>query len=378
MQCPRCHNQDARYFYNLNSELYCRKCISFHRVFVNQLRLTKSLEFPKNHYIYSLDFNLSFEQATLSHRLVENYQHHQDSLVWAVCGSGKTEIIFELIQYALSIGQRICFCIPRKELVVELYQRINESFRDVDIGLLYGGCCQNPNAQFVICTMHQLYRFENNDGFNLMIADEVDAFPFYQNEVLNEIFNRCCLGNFVKLSATFSEKDIKQEQLLIMSRRYHGYDLPVPLVKKSPTCIHLWYLLYLIRKLNKKTLVYVPTRSDVTYLSHYLSKHHFRVGGVSSTTKDNQTIINALKNGELDVIVTTTLLERGITIEDVQVIVYHADHILFDERTLVQISGRVGRKPNHPTGYIYFLASSKTKGMKDCIKTIRKLNAMNV
>ena len=44
-----------------------------------------------------------------------------------------------------------------------------------------------------------------------------------------------------------------------------------------------------------------------------------------------------------------------MTVEDVQVIVYHGEHVLFDERTLIQIAGRVGRKPDFPTGKVYIL-----------------------
>ena len=99
-------------------------------------------------------------------------------------------------------GHRVCYCVPRKELVIELYQRLKEAFCNVTIGLLYGGHIENVDSNFIVCTMHQLYRFENQIGFQLMIADEVDAFPYYGNDVLNEMFNRCCVGRYVKLSAT--------------------------------------------------------------------------------------------------------------------------------------------------------------------------------
>ena len=128
----------------------------------------------------------------------------------------KQEIVFELIQYALQKGDRVCFCIPRKELVKELYQRIQEAFLQVDIGVVYGGYMKNIEAQLMICTMHQLYRFEQS-GFDLMIADEVDAFPrFMEMKFYRKLFMRCCNGQYVKLSATFAREDIKDEELLIM------------------------------------------------------------------------------------------------------------------------------------------------------------------
>lgn len=377
MKCPRCHNSNIEQLYEFNGQYYCRKCISFQRVFVEKQRQTLIKEYPKQNVEYHLDFDLSKDQLLISQQLVKNYQTHLNSLVLAVCGSGKTEIVFALIQYALSMGHRVCFCIPRKELVKELYERIRNAFENVEIGLLYGGHIENRDAQFIICTMHQLYRFENGIGFQLMIADEVDAFPFYQNVVLNEIFERCCQGNYVKMSATFKIDDHYKEELLVMNRRYHGYDLPVPKVIYCPQYIQKYIVKSLIRILRKKTIVYVPTLSLVTQLELYLNKT-FKVGSVSSVHKNNENNVQLFKEGKLDVIVSTTLLERGITIEDVQVIVYFGQHTIYDERTLIQMAGRVGRKPQHPTGKVYILTSERTKGISECIHNIKELNQMTV
>ena len=60
---------------------------------------------------------------------------------------------------------------------------------------------------------------------------------------------------------------------------------------------------------------------------------------------------------------------------DGYVIVYEADHIFFNSSTLIQISGRVGRKLKAPTGKVYFLSKTLTKEMKECIKEIKKKNS---
>ena len=59
-----------------------------------------------------------------------------------------------------------------------------------------------------------------------------------------------------------------------------------------------------------------------------------------------------------------------MTFFDVQVIVFEANHKLFDESSLVQISGRVGRKLNAPTGNVYFLSNKESENMKKCIRQI--------
>ena len=110
MQCPRCHNTNLQHLYKVNGQYYCRECISFHRVYVKQERFTKKIQYPLIYHHYQLDFELSRQQKKISQKLVENYQQKKNSLVLAVCGSGKTEIVYEVICYALytkkGVGER--------------------------------------------------------------------------------------------------------------------------------------------------------------------------------------------------------------------------------------------------------------------------------
>jgi len=73
--------------------------------------------------------------------------------------------------------------------------------------------------------------------------------------------------------------------------------------------------------------------------------------------------------------VTTAVLERGVTLKNVQVIIYDADSDIYNEYSLVQIAGRVGRKYDAPTGEVIFLGSFKTPDMERAISTIQKRNA---
>ena len=75
---------------------------------------------------------------------------------------------------------------------------------------------------------------------------------------------------------------------------------------------------------------------------------------------------------------TTSILERGVTIAKVQVIVLKSHHALYDEETLIQIAGRVGRHKDAPTGEVLFLGQRKTEAMKHCLQRIRYLNQKSV
>ena len=73
-------------------------------------------------------------------------------------------------------------------------------------------------------------------------------------------------------------------------------------------------------------------------------------------------------------LVTTAVLERGVTIKDVQVIIFYADHAIYDSASLIQIAGRVGRKKDAPEGEVIFLAKENTKHIERAIREIKSAN----
>ena len=85
-------------------------------------------------------------------------------------------------------------------------------------------------------------------------------------------------------------------------------------------------------------------------------------------------IIDRFRKGKYKFLVTTSVLERGVTVKNLQVIVFDADNKVYDSGTLVQIAGRVGRKKDAPEGEVLFLAKTKTKDMEEAIKNIEKSN----
>ena len=375
MQCPRCKTTDTKYFAKINGRYYCRRCIGFGRVFLDEKIIEDKHELIKKYVSYSLKFALSKAQLNLSKQLVENYHNHQNSVILAVCGSGKTEIVYEVIKEALNAGQKVCFCMPRKALVMELGDRIKKAFKldDVRLGLFYGGHVDNLLQDFVICTTHQLFRFPKQ--FDLLILDEIDAFPYAHNDLLEDLLFNSLKGNYIFMSATLDPKKYPEAKVLILNRRYHLVALPIPqicLCKRNQILLAKEYLL----KWHTPTLVYVPRIKDLDLYDSYLSQFHY--DKVSSKTRNVDVILNNLKTGKLDFILTTTLLERGITIEDVQVIVLQADHEVFSKEVLIQIAGRVGRHPKYPKGEVIFISKSASKAMLESIDMLNYLNQLDV
>ena len=72
--------------------------------------------------------------------------------------------------------------------------------------------------------------------------------------------------------------------------------------------------------------------------------------------------------------ICTSVLERGVTIKNVQVIVYKASHNLYDQKTLIQIAGRVGRKIDAYDGEVIFVGEYISSSMRGALNEIRKAN----
>ena len=70
-----------------------------------------------------------------------------------------------------------------------------------------------------------------------------------------------------------------------------------------------------------------------------------------------------MRNGTIPILLTTTILERGVTIPNIDVAVVGAEDDTFTESALVQIAGRVGRSPDYPTGDIAFFHFGRSRAM---------------
>ena len=372
--CPVCGNKDINSIGILNGKQYCRRCISFKGEEVENKR-----SYPKKAPIF-LDYELSIEQESLSDDLLDNYKKGIDTLVYAVTGSGKTEISLQLIQYAINCGEKVAFALPRRDVCIELYNRLKDIFKENSVVCVYGGHTFHLEGDIVVLTTHQLYRYKRY--FSLIILDEIDAFPFRNNIELNAMFYEALCGHYVMMSATPPAETIKYfskpgRDILSLQTRFHRHPLPTPtifLARRPILLIQLCKQLNEFIKKKKPVFVFAPTIEECEMLYHYLNLIIPSGNYVHSKREHRKEIISAFRKGAFTYLVTTSVLERGVTVSNLQVIVYHADHDLYDSGVLVQISGRVGRKIDAPDGEVIYLASKKTKAMEDSIKSIKESN----
>ncbi|AUI72791.1 DEAD/DEAH box helicase [Companilactobacillus alimentarius] len=350
---------------------YCRNCINLGKIRrTDQLVITGTdILFPQQGQYLQWDGELTANQKKGVTELLNAFKHHQDHLVWAVTGAGKTEMIFPLIEQALKQRQRIAICSPRVDVCVELFPRIQKVFPTTSIGLFHGKSLEKYHlTQIAVMTVHQLIRFER--AFDLLIIDEVDSYPLAGNLMLHKAIkkSRKKTGMTVFLSATPPKqllKKVKSKQITLsqLYQRFHGHPLPEPhchLLFKKIDFLNLNPRIRLkleqILKNNVRVMIFFPSIPVMRSFAKKLEKFYPQLSFVSVSSQDKQRLekVQLFRERKVQAILTTTILERGVTFKKIMVIVLNADAKEFSKTSLIQIAGRAGRAKDSFDDEVHF------------------------
>ncbi|MGG1671651.1 DEAD/DEAH box helicase [Paenibacillus sp. NRS-1783] len=315
-------------------------------------------------------------------------------LLWAVTGAGKTEMMFPLLQHVLELGGTALVATPRRDVVLELAPRLAIAFPHVSMVTLYGGSDERwQRGQLTLATTHQLLRYR--EAFDLVVIDEIDAFPYHNDPMLAFAAQAVCKpeGKFIYLSATppiLLQKEAARGLLphAKVPVRFHRHPLPVPF-RLETTPVKQWLQkgrlpASLIQRLSAsihrgaQVFLFVTRISHIQSLVELLIKRlpHIPIAGTSSQDGERSAKVRSFRATEIRVLVTTTILERGVTVPRSDVYVLDADSSLFDEASLVQMAGRAGRSKDDPHGSVVFTSPQWTRGQKRAIRQIKRMNTL--
>lgn len=372
--CPKCGNKDQKYIGYKDGKPYCRLCISF------QGKEARADYQVKKGIVLSLGYPLSEKQKNVSDAVLDAVSNGKNVFIHAVTGAGKTELVYQSMEYVLKRQGHVGFATPRKDVVIDLQPRIQEAFPSSSVISVYGEHTTKIEGDIICLTTHQLYRYPKY--FDLLIVDEIDAFPYKGNDLLHSFFRRSLRGNYILLSATPTKEDLENVRkdngvVVTLFERYHRGLLPLPEFVPSRMAfmkIQCLRLLSLLLRQDKPVFVFAPTIETGSELYLFLSM--FLKGGsfVCSESVNRAIDIERFKIGELRYLVTTSILERGVTVKNLQVIVYKADDDIYNQATLVQIAGRVGRKIGATSGKVYFIGEEENRFVKGAIDEIQRYN----
>lgn len=380
LECLRCHNRDPEQFFYSGNKAYCRKCLDFGPLEAGTLPKKPEL----HHTVWKgspvLEFELTPSQKEVSAKALEILQSGRDVLVYAAAGAGKTEISLESICAYLAQGKKVCFAISRRQVVMEIAARLRKNFPDLEIVEVCQGFTKKTDADLIVCTTHQLYRYPF--CFDLLILDELDAFPYCGNPVLEAIARQSCIGQRMLLSATPDKQSLqaierKEMEMVNLFLRPHKQPLCVPTVHTGSTLRQVVEALLVCKRHirnHKQVLLFVPRIADTRWMK-WIVGLFFRCEVIHSKSTDKDAIMQRFHEKKTEVLLCTTLLERGITVPSVQVIVFHADHPVFTSASLIQIFGRAGRSFKDPHVEGLALVSGPSLALNECIRQLKFMNA---
>ncbi|HFR5259667.1 TPA: DEAD/DEAH box helicase [Streptococcus pneumoniae] len=398
--CQRCNSTILEEWYLPIGAYYCRECLLMKRVRSDQtLYYFPQEDFPKQD-VLKWRGQLTPFQEKVSEGLLQAVDKQKPTLVHAVTGAGKTEMIYQVVAKVINAGGAVCLASPRIDVCLELYKRLQQDF-SCGIALLHGESEPYFRTPLVVATTHQLLKFYQ--AFDLLIVDEVDAFPYVDNPTLYHAVKNSVKENGLRIFLTATstnelDKKVRLGELkrLSLPRRFHGNPLIIPkpiwlsdfnrYLDKNRLSPKLKSYIEKQRKTAYPLLIFASEIKKGEQLEEILQEQfpleeilqeqfpNEKIGFVSSVTEDRLEQVQAFRDGELTILISTTILERGVTFPCVDVFVVEANHRLFTKSSLIQIGGRVGRSMDRPTGDLLFFHDGLNASIKKAIKEIQMMN----
>ncbi|QWC22401.1 DEAD/DEAH box helicase [Bacillus haikouensis] len=396
--CHRCGNTKKHRFATFQCYrckepcTYCRNCLMMGRVSECTPLITWTGPPPTtaNPAIFDWTGTLSQAQQEASNRVVETVKANDNLLVWAVCGAGKTEVLFQGIQEALIQNNRVCIAAPRTDVILELSPRLQKVFPNTSIMTLYGGSeDRHEYGQLVLATTHQLCRYEK--AFDFIVIDEVDAFPYGYDTTLQYAVEKARKRDsaIVYLTATPDSQTQKRctsnrQNHIRIPARYHRHPIPLPRLawcgnwnkafekKRIPSQLKKWTLQRISQ--SKQALIFFPSVNTMEKALPLFQKINPSIESVHAEDPERKEKVHRVRNQETLILLTTTILERGVTIPNIDVAVLGAEESIFTESALVQIAGRAGRSADFPKGDVVYFHYGRTKEMINAILHIHNMN----
>ena len=388
--CQRCNSTILEEWYLPIGAYYCRECLLMKRVRSDQaLYHFPQEDFPKQD-VLKWRGQLTPFQEKVSEGLIRAVKKKEPTLVHAVTGAGKTEMIYQVVAKVIDEGGAVCLASPRIDVCLELYKRLQNDFA-CEIALLHGESEPYFRTPLVVATTHQLLKFYH--AFDLLIVDEVDAFPYIDNTILYYAVKNSVKEDGLRIFLTATSTDeldrkVRTGELkqLSLPRRFHGNPLIIPkpvwlsdfnrCLEKNQLSSKLKTYIEKQRRTGYPLLIFASEIKKGEKLKELLQEQfpNENIGFVSSVTENRLEQVQAFRDGELTILISTTILERGVTFPCVDVFVVEANHRLFTKSSLIQIGGRVGRSMDRPTGELLFFHDGLNVAIKKAIKEIKQMN----
>lgn len=202
-------------------------------------------------------------------------------------------------------------------------------------------------------------------GFRLPAAKDNRPLKFEEFEALTP--------QTIYVSATPAEFELEQSGGVIVEQVIRPTGLLDPEIEIRPTLNQIDDLMeevFVRHERNERVLVTTLTKRMAEELTTYLLQHDVKVNYIHSDvdTMERVQILDALRRGEIDVLVGVNLLREGLDLPEVSLVaILDADNegFLRSHRSLTQTAGRAARNLN---GKVIMYADTITDSMRITIE----------
>lgn len=315
----------------------------------------------------NLPFKLTAAQNRVTHEILDDLQmtSPMNRLLEGDVGSGKT-VVAAIAAYVTTLnGQNVLYMAPTEILAKQHLETFTSLFSkyDIDIELVLGGRKkeskkQEARSKILIGTHALLYRDDFN-GVGLIVIDEQHRFGVEQRA---ELLRKCQGGATPHLLTMTATPIPRSLQLVLMG------DLDLSVLDEMPVgrkTVKTWLIpknkredaYNWLKELKTQTFVVCPFIEESeteTLQAVKAAKKEFEIlqkeltplklgllhGKLKPAEKD--IVVQNFRNGKLDVLVSTPVVEVGVDIPNASVMIIEGAE-RFGLASLHQLRGRVGR-----------------------------------
>ncbi|HEY9578182.1 MAG TPA: transcription-repair coupling factor, partial [Pseudobacillus sp.] len=293
-----------------------------------------------------------------------------DRLLCGDVGYGKTEVAIRAAFKAIADEKQVAFLVPTTILAQQHFETMSERFRDfpIEIGLLSRfrsrkqqtetiKGLKNGTVDIVVGTHRLLSKDIQYNDLGLLIVDEEQRFGVTHKEKIKQLKTNV---DVLTLTATPIPRTLHMSMLgvrdlsVIETPPENSFPVQTYVAELNPALIReaierelaregqVFYLYNRVEDIERKAdeIAMLVPDARVAYAHGQM------------TERELETVILSFLEGEYDVLVTTTIIETGVDIPNVNTLIVHdADRMGLSQ--LYQIRGRVGR--SNRVAYAYFM-----------------------
>ncbi len=345
-------------------------------------------------FIDKLPFKLTIDQIKAVEDIYEDLTSNKrmNRLLQGDVGSGKTIVSFVALYINFLGGYQGALMAPTEILARQHYNNLVKLLPNLKIGLLtgklkakekreiYGGLLDG-SIDIVIGTHALISEEVKYKNLGLVITDEQHRFGVNQRSNLK---NKGIMPDVLYMSATpiprtyaitlFGDMDISS-----IKTKPAGRKEIISILKKESEIKEVLTKMYEELKLNHQVYVIAPLieESDKITLENVIKlrdKMNLAFGKLYTidvmhgklSNKEKEVVMNRFKNNEIQILISTTVIEVGVDVPNATVMVVF-DSYRFGLSALHQLRGRVGR--NDLQSYFIMISNQEAERLKILTKT---------